>query len=329
MLNKKVYLDNNLFSDKAKQAALRDGYGEGLFEAGKKDPNVVALCADLKDSTRSNFFAKAFPNRFFEIGIAEQNMVAVAAGLAVSGKIPFVASYATFSPGRAWEQIRTTVAYNDANVKIAGHHAGISVGPDGATHQAIEDIATMRAIPNMTVIAPCDANEAKKATLAAAKFVGPMYLRFARENTPIMTTARTPFKPGKAEIFYSSSRPQVAIIACGPLVHKALVAAKELEKEKIKTIVVNSHTIKPLDSKTILEVVEKTGAVVSVEEHQVIGGLGSAVAELLAKEKPTPMEFVGMQDVFGESGEPEELLDKYKMSVEDIKEAVRKVKKRK
>lgn len=329
MLNSSAKLNQKVFDKDIEQKPTRDGYGDGLVIAGTEDPNVVVLCADLTESTRSQKFAEKFPNRFFEIGVAEQNMAAIAAGLGISGKIPFISSYAVFSPGRNWEQIRTTIAYNDSNVKICGAHAGISVGPDGATHQAIEDIATMRVMANMKVIVPCDGIEAKKATVAAAKLWGPVYLRFAREKTPVFTTEETSFAVGKAEIFWKSKKPQVAIIGCGPLVHNALEAARELEKEGIGTIVVNNHTIKPMDEKTIVDVAKKCGAVVTVEEHQVAGGMGGAVAELLAKKFPVPMEFIGMQDVFGESGKPEELIEKYGMGIESIKKAVKKVLKRK
>ncbi len=327
MLNHRAHLNSNIFGDSIEQKPTRDGYGEGLVLAGERDPNVVALSADLTESTRAEAFKKKFPERFFEMGVAEQNMATVAAGLGVSGKIPFISSYATFSPGRNWEQIRTTISYNDANVKIAGHHAGISVGPDGATHQAVEDIATMRVMANMKVMVPCDAIEARKATLAAAHIWGPVYLRFGREKTPVMTTEGSPFKPGKAEIFWESKKPQVLIIACGALVYHALIAAKELEKEKVGTMVLNCHTIKPLDE-MIVSLAKKIGAVVTAEEHQINGGLGGAVAELLAKNAPTPIEFIGMQNVFGESGAPNELMQKYGMSVKDIKAAVKKAAKR-
>ena len=297
--------------------------------AGDEDKNVVALCADLTESTRAEAFAKKFPDRFFEVGVAEQNMATIASGLGISGKIPFISSYATFSPGRNWEQIRTTIAYNNANVKIAGHHAGISVGPDGATHQAIEDIATMRVMANMRVFVPCDAIEAKKATHAAAKIHGPVYLRFGREKSPVMTTDATPYVPGKAELFWmpeGKTKPQVLIVGCGSLLHEALLAARELEeKSKIGVYVLNVHTVKPLDEKKIIELAKKAGAVVSVEEHQVAGGLGGAVAEVMAKNLPTPMEFVGMQDVFGESGKPGELIKKYGMGADDIMRAVKRV----
>ncbi len=336
MLNKSAKLSPKIFDKDIDQKPTRDGYGQGLVVAGEKNPNVVVLCADLTESTRSHLFAEKFPERFFEVGVAEQNLATIASGLGVSGKIPFVSSYATFSPGRNWEQIRTTISYNDSNVKIAGAHAGISVGPDGATHQAIEDIATMRVMANMKVFVPCDAVEAEKATVAAAKIWGPVYLRFGREKMPVFTTEETPFTPGKAEIFWESSgkgsrakKPQVAIIGCGSLVHNALLAAKDLEEEGIGTMVINNHTIKPLDEKTILEAAERCGAVVTVEEHQVLGGLGGAISELLARKLPMPMEFVGMQNTFGESGEPKELIEKYGMGAKDIKAAVKKVLKRK
>lgn len=328
MLNKKAHLSEEIFAEDVPQKPTRDGYGEGLVLAGEENQNVVALCADLTESTRVEAFARKFPERFFECGVAEQNMAAIAAGLGISGKIPFISSFATFSPGRNWEQIRTTICYNDSNVKIAGHHAGISVGPDGATHQATEDIAMMRALPNMKVIVPCDAIEARKAALAAASVWGPIYLRFAREKTPVMTTDLTPFVPGKAEIFWESKKPQVLIIGCGGLLYNALLAARELQKEKIGAMVLNSHTVKPLDEKKIVELARKCGAVVTVEEHQIAGGLGGAVAEVLAKHAPVPMEFVGMHDTFGESGPPQALIEKYGMGVKDIKAAVKKVIKR-
>jgi transketolase len=329
MLNPEAKLNDKLFDKDAEQKPTRDGYGTGLVLAAEANASVVALCADLMDSTRVEAFAKKFPERYVEIGVAEQNMAALAAGMAVTGKIPFIASYATFSPGRNWEQIRTTIAYNNANVKIAGHHAGISVGPDGATHQATEDIAIMRALPNMMVIVPCDAVEAEKATIAAAQIVSPIYLRFQREKTPVMTTAGTPFIPGKAEIFWQSKKPEVLIIGCGGLVFNALAAARELEKEKIGAIVLNCHTIKPLDEKKIVELAKKCGAVVTVEEHQVQGGLGGAVAETLAKHEPTPIEFIGMQNTFGESGPPDKLIEKYGMGVEAILKAAKKAMRRK
>ncbi len=329
MINPKAKINQSVFSEDIPQAPTRNGYGEGLAAAGEANKNIVVLCADLTESTRCEAFAAKFPERFFQCGVAEQNMAAIAAGLGVSGKIPFISSYATFSPGRNYEQIRTTAAYNDSNVKIAGHHAGISVGPDGATHQATEDIAIMRAIPNMKVIVPCDAAEAKKATMAASKIWGPVYLRFQREKTPVFTTEGTPFTPGKAEIFWESKKPQVLIAACGALVHQALLAARELEKNKIGSVVLNVHTIKPLDEEKIVSFAKKTGAVVTVEEHQVTGGLGGAVSETLARKAPTPIEFIGLQDTFGESGAPNQLLEKYGMTAKDIISAAKKAIRRK
>ncbi|OGY97398.1 MAG: transketolase [Candidatus Liptonbacteria bacterium GWC1_60_9] len=327
--NPAAKLNQKLFDTDVEQKATRDGYGAGLVAAGDLDPNVVVLCADLTESTRSEAFSKKFPERFFEIGVAEQNLAAIAAGLGISGKIPFISSYATFSPGRNWEQIRTTISYNDSNVKIAGAHAGISVGPDGATHQAVEDIATMRVMANMKVFVPCDAIEARKATVAAAKIWGPIYLRFAREKSPVITTEETPYTPGKAEVFWDGKKPQAAIIATGPLVHKALLAARDLEKEGIETVVLDVHAVKPLDEAKVAEAAKRAGAVVTVEEHQVAGGLGGAIAEFLAKTEPVPMEFIGLQNVFGESGPPEELLEKYGMGAKDIMAAVKRVVKRK
>ena len=318
-------------------SAVRNGFGEAIIEEGEKNKDIVVITADVTESTRCDKFAEKFPERFFNVGVAEQGMASVAAGLGISGKIPFISSYAVFSPGRNWEQIRTTIAYNDSNVKIAGHHAGIMTGPDGATHQAIEDIATMRVMPNMKVVVPCDAIEAKKATIAIAQIWGPAYIRLAREKTPIITTDSAPFTLGKAEIFWDSSdgtkekakMPQVCIAACGPLVTNALTAAEILEQEDIGSVVLNVHTIKPLDEQKILEMAKKCGAFVSVEDHNVIGGLGSAIAELFAAKNPTPMEFVGMQDTFGESGNSWELVEKYGLSAKDIVQAVKRVIKRK
>jgi transketolase len=272
-----------------------------------------------------HIFKKEFPNRFVEIGIAEQNLASVASGMAAMGKITFISSYAMFSPGRNWEQIRTTVCYNNSNVKIAGSHAGVSVGPDGATHQAVEDMAITRVLPNMMVISPCDMLEAKKATLALAQVPSPAYLRLAREPTPVMTTAETPFQIGKAHVFWDAENPKVTIIATGALVHKALVAAKELEKEKVEVVVVNLSTIKPLDTETILREAKRTGRVVTVEEHQIAGGMGSAVAEYLSQVFPVPIEYIGVHNEFGQSGTPEELIEHYGMGVSHIKEAVQKV----
>ncbi len=278
-----------------------------------------------------HLFKEKFPNRFIEIGVAEQNLASVGSGMAAMGKIPFISSYAMFNPGRNWEQIRTTIAYNNRPVKIVGSHAGISVGPDGGTHQAVEDIAITRVIPRMVVISPCDAIEAKKATIAVAQNGTPVYLRLAREKTPIITTLDTPFEIGKAQSFFEpvTGKPDVGIIATGALVHKALKVARELEKEKIGVTVINLHTIKPLDEKAIIKLAEIAGRIVTVEEHQIAGGMGSAVAECLAKNYPVPMEFVGVKDEFGQSGKPEELIEHYGMGESHIKEAVLKILKRK
>lgn len=307
--------------DKPKLKPTRDGYGEGLVLAGKENKDVVVLCADLTDSTRSAYFQKEFPERFIECGVAEQNMMSVASGLALSGKIPFVSTYAVFCPGLNWSQIRVNVLQNKANVKITGAHAGISVGPDGMSHQGLEDIALMRCLPEIVVLAPCDAIETKKATLAAAKYRGAVYLRFAREATPVFTTEKTPFKIGRAEIFNEGR--DATIVGCGPLVYEALLAAKKLEKEKIRVEVINNHTIKPLDKKTILKSAKKTGALVTVEEHQIIGGLGSAVAEMITENYPVPVKRIGVRDRFGQSGNPDELIRAFGMSAGSIAKAVK------
>jgi len=307
---------------KVKMVPNRDGYGQGLLALGAENPDVVVLDADLAKSTRSDWFAEAFPERFFDIGIAEQDMIGTAAGLALGGKIPFATTYGVFVAGRAWDQIRTTVCYSDLNVKVAGAHGGISVGPDGATHQALEDVALMRVLPRMTVIVPCDVIEAKKATIAAAGIKGPCYLRFAREATPVFTAEEDEFVVGKASLLKEGS--DVTIIACGPIVYEALLAQAELLKEGIAARVLNMHTVKPLDEAAVLAAAQETGAIVTAEEHQVAGGLGSAVAEVLAKNKPVPMEMVGIQDTFGESGTPDELAEKYQLTAADIAAAVKK-----
>jgi len=322
-------LNKKIFDKDVEQVPIRQGFGEGLLEAGRQNKNVVGLCADLTESTKMDLFKKEFPDRFVQIGVAEQNLASVASGMARMGKIPFITSYAMFSPGRNWEQIRTTICYNDVPVKIAGSHAGISVGPDGGTHQAIEDIALTRVIPNITVISPCDVIEARKATIASAKTKSPIYLRLAREKTPIMTTEETEFEIGKASIFWSADKkPDVGIIATGALVHKALLVAEDL-KGKIDVTVLNLSTIKPLDEKAVIALAKEAGAIVTVEEHQIAGGMGSAVAELLAKNNPVPIEFVGVDDEFGQSGTPEELIEHYGMGESYIKSAVEKVFKRK
>lgn len=310
-------------SSKLKQVPTRDGYGIGIVEAGKENPNIVVLCADLTESTRNLEFKKQFPDRFIQCGVHEQFLAAAGAGFALAGKIPFISSYAMFCPGRAWEQIRTNICLNNVNVKIAGAHAGVSVGPDGATHQAIEDIAIMRPIPNMQIVVPCDALETRKATLAVARLPGPFYLRFAREKSPIFTTEETPFEFGKAAMFHEGT--DAAVVACGLLVHEAMLAAHELERRKISVRVINCHTIKPLDEDTLLTAAKQCGALVTVEEHQTTGGLGGAVAEFLAKHHPVPIEMVGIQDQFGESGAPRQLLEHFGLTAPYIVEAVLRV----
>lgn len=325
MLNQKLKLNTKMFEDNVEMIPIRKGFGQGLLIAGEEDKNIVALCADLTDSTQMSLFRTRFPERFVEIGVAEQNLVTVASGMASMGKIPFVSSYAMFSPGRNWEQIRTTIAYNDQKVIVVGSHAGISVGPDGGTHQAIEDMAIMRVLPNMIVLSPCDAIEAKKATLALAKCKGPAYLRLAREKTEIITTEDTPFEIGKAQIFFEPEQglANVGIIATGALVYKALKVAKELEKEGIKVKVMNLATIKPLDTDAVIALARETKKIVTVEEHQIRGGMGSAVAECLAENYPVQMRFIGVHDKFGQSGKPDELIEYYGMGEKNIMSAVK------
>jgi len=323
MIKKEAQLNPKIFDADVEQLPIRQGFGEGLLEAGKRNKNVVALCADLTESTKMDAFAKAFPERFIEIGVAEQNLAAVGSGMAAMGKIPVISSYAMFSPGRNWEQIRTTICYNDRKVIIAGSHAGVSVGPDGGTHQAIEDIAITRVIPRMTVLTPCDSIEAKKALLAAIENEGPVYIRLAREKTPIITTEETPFSIGKSEVFYESDDATIGIIACGALVHNALLAARLLDEEGTSVSVLNIGTVKPLDKEGILAFAKKHKGVVTVEEHQAAGGMGSAVSELLAQEYSLPMKIVGVQDQFGQSGKPEELIKHYGLDAPAIATAAR------
>jgi transketolase len=299
----------------------RNGFGEGLKEAADNDERVVGVCADLTESTRMLALKDSHPDRFIQIGVSEQLLVAMGAGLAMAGKIPFIASYAMFCPGRAWEQVRTNLCLNDVNVKIAGSHAGVTVGPDGATHQALEDIAIMRCIPNMTLVVPCDYLQTKKATLALAKSDGPAYLRFSREKSAVLTTDDTPFEIGKAQVFKDGK--DAAIIACGSLVAHATEAAEELSKEGIDCLVLNNHTIRPMDEEAVVAAAEKCGTVVTVEEHQIHGGMGSAVAEVLSRKLPTPIEYVGVDDKFGQSGKPEELISHYGLDKDSIKDAVK------
>ncbi len=328
MIKKEAKLVDNVFNaDTVEMAPIRDGFGHGLVEAGEKNEEVVTLCADLAESTRTHWFREKFPERYVELGVAEQNLATVASGLANYGKVPFMTSYAAFNPGRNNEQIRTTISLNNVPVKVVGSHAGVSVGPDGATHQALEDIALMRVQPNMVVLVPCDEEEARKATLAAADTGTPVYLRLAREKTPKFTTADTPFEVGKAQLFFEpdSGSSEVGIVASGSLVHNALMAAKMLEDEGIAVSVLNLTTIKPLDKDALVSLAKSTGAIVTVEEHQIAGGVGSAVAELLASEQAVPMEFIGVHDQYGQSGTPDELIEHYGMSPSYIVEAVKKV----
>ena len=333
MLNPDAKLAANIFpseggsasgGDQPQMASTREGFGKGSVEAGKADPRVVVLSADLAESTQADKFQKAFPERFVQVGVAEQNLATVAAGMANYGKIPFFTSYAAFSPGRNWEQIRTTIALNNVPAICCGMHAGLLTGPDGATHQALEDIALMRAMPNMIVISPCDSEEGRKATLAAAKIGKPVYLRFAREKTPVLTTAETPFEIGKAIVFWKSEKPQVTIFTTGPLSYLTLNAARELEKQNIGAIVVNIHTLKPLDEEAVVREARASGAVVTFEEHQVHGGLGGAIAETLGRISPAPIEMVAVQDRYGQSGNPADLIKEYKLDVPDIVAAAKK-----
>jgi len=315
------HLQPNLTDKDIEKVPTRNGFGEGLLEAGKRDERVVGLCCDLTESTRLNHFAEAFPERFIQVGVAEQNLASVGSGMAAMGKVPFISSYAMFNPGRNWEQIRTTIAYNDANVKIIGAHSGVSVGPDGATHQAIEDIAIMRAIPNMTVIAPADVHEARKATLAAAKHTGPVYIRLGRSATPVVTTEASPFAIGQAErLFHKDDAHErsVGIIATGALLYNSLRAAQELQSAGIGASVLHLPTIKPLDTEAVAAFATDHDALVTVEEHQVAGGMGSAVAEFLSETNPTKITRIGVRDQFGQSGEPAELLAHYGMDVPAI-----------
>lgn len=325
MLNKKLFLNQKMFDHDALCKPTRDGFGEALVELGNTNKDVVVLTADLSESTRTEEFQKNFPNRFFDAGVAEQNMAAIAAGLGVSGKIPFISSYAVFSPGKNWETIRTTIVYNKSNVKIAGHHAGIMTGPDGATHQATEDIALTRVLPGLTIFVPCDSIEAKKTTIESTKINGPVYLRFSRDKTPIITTNKTPFEIGKPQVFWETNNPKVTIFTTGYMTYNALLAAKILEQKQLEVLVVNIATIKPINQNEIVELAKRSGRVVTVEDHQVMGGMGGMISEILAKNNPLPVEFIGLQDTFAESGNPKDLIKKYKMDEASIIEAVYKV----
>ena len=320
------HLQPHLDSGSVEKSPTRNGYGAGLVEAGKRDKSVVAVCCDLTDSTRTGEFAEMFPERFIQAGVAEQNMASVGAGMSMMGKVPFIASYAMFSPGRNWEQIRTTIAYNNSNVKIVGAHADVSVGPDGATHQAIEDIAIMRAMPNMVVVAPADEHEARKATLAAAKYEGPVYFRLGRSATPVVTTPDSPFEIGKAQLMYSrdeSHTQKVGIVVTGSLLYNALMAAKQLNENGVGASVLHMPTIKPLDEEALKAFAVDHDSLVTVEEHQITGGLGGAVAEYLSSVHPIKISRIGVQDQFGQSGEPDELVEHYGMGIDSIVEAAK------
>lgn len=313
-------LDHVQKIDTPERAALRDGFGKGMLRLGEADRRIVALCADLTDSDRLEWFKEKWPERFVEVGIAEQNLIAAAAGMSRAGKIPFAASFAAFSPGRSWDQIRVAVCYSKNNVKIYGGHAGITAGEDGATHQALEDIAITRCLPEMTVLVPADAIEMEKATIAAGKAQGPFYLRGGRPAMPPVTTRESPFEVGRALLMRTGD--DCTIIACGHLVREALIAAEALAKRKIGCRVLNMHTIKPLDEPAIAQAAADTGCIVTAEEHQVTGGLGSAVAEALARHAPVPLEMVGVRDMFCESGRWDELMDKYGLRASDIMQSV-------
>jgi len=297
----------------------RDGFGKGLVELGKTDKNVVVLSADLTDSTRANWFKKEFPDRFFGLGVAEQDMMGTAAGFALMGKVPFACTFGVFASGRAWDQVRVSVAYMNLDVKIVGTHGGVSVGPDGATHQALEEIALMRILPNMSIIVPADAVEAKKATIAAAKHKGPVYLRLGRANVPVVTKETGEFRLGRADVLREGN--DVAIMACGQMVSEALLACDELAVSGVKAKVVNIHTPKPLDRETVIKAARQTGAVVTAEEHTVLGGLGSAISEVLSQEAPVPIKMVGVRDRFGVSGEPDELFEYFGLKAKHIVKA--------
>jgi transketolase len=324
MLVPEMLLAKELFTKMpVPEAPTRDGFGYGIVEAGKSDERIVVLCADLAESTRAQWFKDAYPERYIEMGVAEQNLVTVASGMANYGKRPFITSYAAFSPGRNWEQIRTTVALAQMPVVVCGMHAGISVGPDGATHQPLEDVALMRVMPNMTVIVPCDALEAKKATLALAAQEKPAYIRLGRSNVATVTTENSPFILGKISVLWKSPEPQVALVANGSLVYEALLAAHTLEKEGISCVVINVHTVKPLDEKGLLQETLGVRKIVVAEEHQVAGGLGGALCELFSEQRPTRIMRIGVKDQYGQSGTPDELMDFYALRAKDIVAAAR------
>lgn len=325
MRNTNAHITEQVFADDIEKKPTRDGFGTGVVEAGKTNEQIVVLSADLKESTRAEWFEKEFPERFIETGITEQGMATVAAGLALVGKVPFITSYAAFSPGRNYEQIRTTIALNEVPVKVCGMHAGVSVGPDGATHQMLEDIAMMRTMPNMIVLNPCDAEEARKATIAASHNGKPTYLRFGRSNVPVFTTPETPFAVGKALTLWQSEKPRIALLATGALSYEALCAARALDAEGIGSVVIHFGTIKPLDTEAVLDAAKRTGHIITIEEHQRAGGFGSAISEYLSETYPTHVHRMGIDDRFGESGEPDELLEKFELTASHIKEQAQRI----
>lgn len=327
MLNPDLKLNEQLFDQEVEKTATRDGFGTGLVHAAEADERVVGLCCDLTESTRMHHFAEQFPDRFVEMGVAEQNLASVASGMAAMGKIPFAASYAMFNPGRNWEQIRTTVCYNDVPVKIVGGHAGISVAQDGGTHQAIEDIAIMRVIPRMEVVYPCDANQAEQATQAIAKTDQPTYIRLAKQKTPVVTTPDTPFEVGKAQVVWEPTdrKLSLGIITAGPVLHNVLQAVRAMDEKGIGIRVINMHTIKPIDVDAIRDMARDCGRILTVEEHQRAGGLGSAVAETLTEICPVPMRIHGINDRFGESGTADELLTKHGLDVPGITKQIEEI----
>lgn len=323
MISKNAHLVADVFAADIPKKPTRDGFGTGTVEAGKLNQNVVVLCADLSESTRAEWFQKEFPDRYVEVGVAEQNLAALAAGFAAAGKIPFIASYAAFSPGRNYEQIRTTIALNQQKVIVCGMHAGVSVGPDGATHQMLEDIGLMRMLPHMTVLIPADAEEARKMVRAAATHSGPTYIRFGRSGTPVFTTPETPFHIGKALTVWESEKPKVGIVGVGSLTYNALGAARALDAEGIGSVVLNLGSVKPIDSDALIALAKKCGRIVVVEEHQTMGGTGSAVAEVLSESFPVPVLRLGLHDEFGQSGEPDELIAHYGLDAASIAQKVR------
>lgn len=307
--------------------ATRDGFGDGLLEIGRRNPDVVALCADLVGSLKMDDFIKEYPDRFFQVGIAEANMMGIAAGLATGGKIPYTGTFANFSTGRVYDQLRQSIAYSEKNVKVCASHAGVTLGEDGATHQILEDIGLMKMLPGFVVINPCDYNQTKAATIAIANHFGPVYLRFGRPSWPVFIPENMPFEIGKALLMQEGT--DVTIFATGHLVWKAMEATRQLAEQGVSVELINIHTIKPLDEEAILRSVRKTRCVVTAEEHQIAGGMGESIAQVLARNLPVPMEFVGVNDMFGQSGKPDELLDKYGMSTAHVVDAVHRVIKRK